>query len=115
MGDTVLTEYLLLLTLPPAVGEDKPRAPGTVVFTNGGMVYSMINKRLAQIIITSRFGGAFVRWCPRGVRDWFSRKQLGTIWGGNREGMDKDIEDIMILTDWKGGSEVRGKGEGQRG
>ena len=102
MGDTVLTEYLRLV----AEGVVKEAKLGTVVFTNGGMVYDLISKRLGQMIITSRFGWAFVKYIPRAVRGIFSRMQLSTIWGNNMSTMEQDIEMISMLNFLKGGDNI---------
>lgn len=105
MGNTVLTEYMRLRVNGMLDG-GKHCKVNTVVFTNGGMVYDLISKRLGQMIITSSWGELFVTWCPKGLRDWFSRKQLRTIWGNNRERMEGDIENIMALTEYDGGDTI---------
>ena len=107
MGDSVLTEFVAQTYEKQGRGEGSPSRPfAGLTFTNGGMEYSLINQRLGQKLLTSRFGGLFVRLVPGRVRRLFSALQLRSIWGKDKSQMETDIADILTLNDVGGGQDL---------
>ena len=110
MGDSVLTEILLRRHL-----NQLPQHFDTffksVTFTNGGMVYHLINFRLSQRILILPYVGQLAtyltsRILPHWLSHAISRRQLSTLWGDNVDNMEEDIEAIVSLMRWKGGQEL---------
>jgi pimeloyl-ACP methyl ester carboxylesterase len=103
MGDSVLTEFVA----QAHESRGLPSRPfASLTFTNGGMEYSLINQRLGQKLLTSRFGPYFVSLVPQFVRRLFSVAQLKSIWGADKSSMSKDVADIVALNDVSGGLDI---------
>ena len=85
MGDTVMTEILARLdrkVLPGFMSENN--FIEEIIFTNGGMYYQHISKRLSQIILSNNFFGKFFEkffkvFLPKEILLEIQEKQLKTI------------------------------------
>ena len=111
MGDSVLTEILSRYergVLP----DHFDNFFKSITFTNGGMVYDLIKFRLTQTLLISPFAETLNKISARNFRgnsDKMGRAQLGTIWSTtypDEEIKEKDIQQIMMLNKYKGGSAI---------
>jgi len=111
MGDSVLTEILSRYqrgVLPDHFNDFFK----SITFTNGGMRYDLINFRLSQSLLTSPFAKTLNELSSRnfnGNSDKLARAQLASIWSStytNKERMEKDIQQIMMMNKYKGGSTI---------
>jgi len=109
MGDSVLTELMSMVWSETTV-ISSPHIFDRVIFTNGGMYYKLISKRLAQrILINPTLGPIFTRFAPLKLKRAFGREQLASIWGSERRGgaeMHKHIDRIEMLNEFNGGDEI---------
>lgn len=111
MGDSVLTEILSRYErgVLPAHFNDFFRS---ITFTNGGMKYDMIQFRITQTLLISPFAEILNKISSRNFRgnsDKMARAQLGSIWSSSyedEERKEKDIQQIMMLNKYKGGSSI---------
>jgi len=85
-----------------------------VVFTNGGMVYDLINFRLSQTLLLSPLG-PYLAKVAAGIKQFASVQQktgfqqLATLWSSdNRDRADTaaDIRDIQMLNRLNGGDTI---------
>merc|ERR1712215_252114 len=111
MGDSVLTEILSRYQrgiLPDHFNNFFK----SITFTNGGMRYDLINFRLSQALLTLPFAKSLNEISSRNVNgnsDKLARAQLASIWSStytNKERMEKDIQQIMMMNKYKGGSSI---------
>ena len=110
MGDSVLTEILLRRHLNQLPSQFDSFFQ-SIIFTNGGMVYDLINFRLSQRLLNLAYVGPLVtyihsRLLPSWISKAISRHQLSTLWGDNVETIEEDIEAILSLIRWNGGQEL---------
>ena len=84
----------------------------SITFTNGGMVYDLIQFRLTQTLLISPFAETLNKISARNFRgnsEKMGRAQLGTIWSTaylDEERKEKDIQQIMMLNKYKVGSAI---------
>jgi len=109
MGDSVLTE-ILSRKQRGMLPEYFDNFFKSITFTNGGMVYDLINKRLSQKILNSNLGEIFSKLSCRigdtGLGERFGRSQLGSVWSpkyGNIEKRELDKSNIDALNKYKNG------------
>jgi len=111
MGDSILTEILTRYQrgiLPDHFNDFFK----SITFTNGGMRYDLINFRLSQSLLTSPFAKILNEINSRnfnGNSDKLARSQLASVWSStysNKEKMEKDIQQIMMMNKYKGGSRI---------
>jgi len=110
MGDSVLTEILSRHQrgmLPDYFNNFFK----SITFTNGGMVYDLINKRASQKILNSPVGRYINQITCRLDKTSLGRKfggaQLGSVWSpsyGNHEKKLHDIQNIEMLNKYKNGN-----------
>jgi len=108
MGDSVLTEILARLQrgMLPDYFNGFFRS---VTFTNGGMIYDLINKRVSQTVLNSRFGETFSEMACRNIygNEKLSQAQLGSVWSpgySNTQKKEKNIRQINQLNKYKNGN-----------
>ena len=109
MGDSVLTE-ILARHQRGALPEYFNTFFQTVTFTNGGMVYDLINKRLSQTLLNSWMGPFFSSISCRLDGTNFGEKvgtrQLGSVWSPSYQNEEKkklDIANMDSLNKYKNG------------
>ena len=106
MGDSVLTEILSRYergVLPDHFNNFFK----SITFTNGGMRYDMINFRISQTLMISPFAETLNKIALRSNSDKLGKAQLDSIWSrsySNIEKKEKDIDQIIMLNKYKGGS-----------
>jgi len=109
MGDSVLTE-ILARHQRGALPEYFNNFFQTVTFTNGGMVYDLINKRLSQILFNSWMGPVIssvsCRLDGTSLGEKFGRRQLGSVWSPSYQNEEKkqlDMANMDSLNKYKDG------------
>jgi len=109
MGDSVLTE-ILARHQRGALPEYFNTFFQTVTFTNGGMVYDLINKRLSQILLNSWMGQVFSSLSCRldgtSFGEKFGRRQLGSVWSPSYQNEEKkklDLANMDSINKYKNG------------
>lgn len=106
MGDSVLTEILSRYergVLPDHFNNFFK----SITFTNGGMRYDMINFRISQTLMISPFAETLNKIALRRNSDKLGKAQLDSVWSrsySNIEKKEKDIDQIIMLNKYKGGS-----------
>jgi len=109
MGDSVLTEILSrrYLGLLPSRFDDFFKS---VTFTNGGMRYDLINKRLTQTLLINPYIGPILAALNSRISEPIARKlsrqQLSSVYGpeANPDHRIEDIEAMFSLTRHNGGT-----------
>jgi len=111
MGDSILTEILARYergVLPDHFNHFFK----SITFTNGGMVYDLIQFRLSQALLISPFAETLNKISARnfrGTSDKTGAAQLGTVWSTtypDAKRKEKDIQQIQMLNKYKGGSAI---------
>eukprot|EP01130_Rhizamoeba_saxonica_P002689 TRINITY_DN12450_c0_g1_i1.p1 TRINITY_DN12450_c0_g1~~TRINITY_DN12450_c0_g1_i1.p1 ORF type:complete len:247 (-),score=32.65 TRINITY_DN12450_c0_g1_i1:68-808(-) len=112
MGDSVLTQALSILQrgfAPQKIDE----LFQTITFTNGGMVYEMIDQTLGQKILIAPFniGHHFVTIVPKQIKDAFTHRTLTNLWMNTDAEHDSEdsISAIMQLIEFNGGDLIMDK------
>jgi len=111
MGDSVLTEILTRLERG-ALPDRYTNFFQSIIFTNGGMRYHLINFRLFQKILKSplgKFVGDFGARNIAGISDRAGERTLQGIWGKTYSDKNlqlEDIKDIQILNKYKEGNAI---------
>eukprot|EP00091_Calanus_sinicus_P023285 TRINITY_DN7780_c0_g1_i1.p1 TRINITY_DN7780_c0_g1~~TRINITY_DN7780_c0_g1_i1.p1 ORF type:complete len:133 (-),score=37.07 TRINITY_DN7780_c0_g1_i1:122-520(-) len=107
MGDSILTEVLSRYergVLPDHFNNFFK----SITFTNGGMVYDLIQFRLSQALLISPFAETLNKISARNFRgnsDKMGAVQLGTVWSKtypDEKRKEKDIQQIQMLNKYKG-------------
>ena len=114
MGDSVLTEMLTRRNfglLPPDLAKNFM----SVTFTNGGMRYELINKRIGQILLTTPKVGPLLSWLGTKIPSWIAgrgfHRQLNSIYGPDVPQADReqDVEAMFSLTHLNQGASISHK------
>ena len=83
----------------------------SVGFTNGGMRYDLMSRRLSQSLRTSPLGPYMAR-LPEVVTDWVAAAQLASIWSptyADARVMEADIRDMLDILKYRGGHRINHK------